>query len=175
MVSRRGNIWILLLVVFLSLFLCGCACSKPSGIPVTVANVVDGDTIKVFYKGKKQLVRLTGIDTPEERFNEKAERDAGSYGIDMNVMIIMGKMATRFTRGIVKKRDTVYLEFDVKRKDEYGRLLAYVWLSDGRMMNELILAEGYGRAYSIPPNLKYRQKFITAQRQAKEKGKGLWK
>ncbi|MFN3265126.1 MAG: thermonuclease family protein, partial [Aquificaceae bacterium] len=55
-----------------------------------------------------------------------------------------------------------------------GRLLAYVWLSDGRMLNEVLVKEGYAMVYTIPPNVKYQERFLQAQRYARENRKGLW-
>ncbi|RME11542.1 MAG: thermonuclease, partial [Aquificota bacterium] len=72
------------------------------------------------------------------------------------------------------KGETVYLEFDVQKTDRYGRLLAYVWLSDGRMLNEVLVKEGYAMVYTIPPNVKYQERFLQAQRYARENRKGLW-
>ena len=62
----------------------------------------------------------------------------------------------------------------MQRYDRYGRVLAYVWLPDGRMLNEVLLKEGYAMLYTVPPNVKYEEKLKKAYREAVEKGKGLW-
>jgi len=69
----------------------------------------------------------------------------------------------------------VRLEFDVQQKDRYGRLLAYVYLPDGRMLNEVLLEEGYAALLTVPPNVKYAERLRKAQKRAVEEGKGLWK
>ena len=59
----------------------------------------------------------------------------------MEEIIKMGRQAKEFTKRLLPKGEKVYLEFDVQKPDKYGRLLAYVWLSDGRMLNEVLDAE----------------------------------
>lgn len=172
--NARKNIRCTILFCVALTLLPGCQPRDPSRTAVTVSSVVDGDTIRVIYRGKKQLVRLTGIDTPEERFNEKAERDAKRLGVDVNLILVLGRRAARFSRSLVRKKGTVFLEFDEKKRDEHGRILAYVWLPDGRMLNEVIVSEGYGKAYEIPPNLKYRERFQMAQEDARAKRRGIW-
>ena len=69
----------------------------------------------------------------------------------------------------------VYLEFDLDTYDQYSRLLAYVYLSDETtMVQELLLSEGYVQVMTIQPNVKYQDRFLTLQRQARESGKGFW-
>jgi len=65
------------------------------------------------------------------------------------------------------------LEFDVERIDPYGRLLACVWLPDGTMFNEVLVREGYAQVATFPPNVKYTDRFLAAQRQARVEGVGL--
>lgn len=59
-----------------------------------------------------------------------------------------------------------------KKTDKYGRLLAYVWLSDGRMLNEVLIREGYAQVYTIPPNVKYQERFFGGPKVCKGKQKG---
>ncbi len=58
-------------------------------------------------------------------------------------------------------------------RDKYGRLLAYVYV-DGKMLNEMILKEGHGRAGTYPPNVKYTDRFYELQREAREENRGGW-
>ncbi len=148
----------------------------PEGrVPCEVVRVVDGDTFHCLLEGKEEVkVRLIGVDTPESSENQKAVRDAQRSGRDVREIVRMGKKSAEFTKSLLPKGSTVYLEFDVQKTDKYGRLLAYVWLSDGRMLNELLVREGYAQVYTIPPNVKYQERFLEAQRKAREEGKGLW-
>jgi len=52
---------------------------------------------------------------------------------------------------VVNKGDYVKLEFDVRKRDRYGRLLAYVYLIDGRMLNKIIITAGYASVMTYPP------------------------
>ena len=87
----------------------------------------------------------------------------------------MGKKATVFVKTLVKKGDTIKIEFDVQQRDRYGRLLGYVYLSDGRMLNEEILKAGYANLMTIPPNVRYEQRFLMAYREARGNRRGLWR
>jgi micrococcal nuclease len=87
----------------------------------------------------------------------------------------MGKRATAFTESLVKKGDKIGIEFDVQQRDKYGRLLGYVYLLDGRMLNEAIVKAGYASLFTYPPNVKYQQRFLKAYREAKERKRGLWR
>jgi micrococcal nuclease len=67
------------------------------------------------------------------------------------------------------------LNFDVEKRDKYGRLLAYVYLSNGKMLNEEIVKAGYANLMTIPPNVRYQERFLKDYREARENRKGLWK
>jgi micrococcal nuclease len=131
------------------------------GPVVTVSRVVDGDTIEIAptVDGLTE-VRLIGVDTPETKDPRTGVQP-------------YGEAAYRFTASALEGEE-VSLEFDVERTDRYGRLLAYVWLPDGRMFNEVLLEEGYAQVATFPPNVKYVEPFEEAQREAREAGRGLW-
>lgn len=140
----------------------------------TILRVIDGDTLKVEIQGQKESVRMIGIDTPESRRNKKAMKDAGRSGQDVETITAMGKEATSFVKGLVRKGDSVGIEFDVQQRDHYGRILGYVYLPDGVMLNEKIIGAGYAQPMTIPPNVKYQARFLKAYREAREKRRGLW-
>ncbi len=140
-----------------------------------VLKIVDGDTLKVRYKGIEESVRLVGIDTPESRPNKKAKNDAQRSGEDLRTITAMGKEATRYVKSLVKPGDTVRIEFDVQKRDKYGRLLAYVYLPNGTMLNEEIVKAGYANVMTVPPNVKYQERFLKDYREARENRRGLWK
>lgn len=142
---------------------------------VVVLRVIDGDTIKINIQGKPESVRLIGIDTPESKANAKAMRDSNRSGQDVAAMISQGKEAAAYTRSRVKKGDTVRLETDMQQRDKYRRLLAYVWLSDGTMLNEAIVRAGYAQSATFPPNVRYQDLFLEAARDARRNGRGLWR
>ncbi len=141
----------------------------------TVVRVVDGDTLKVRYWGKEESIRLIGIDTPESRANKKAKRDAKRSGQDIKTITSMGKRATEYVENLVKTGDLITIEFDAQQRDRYGRLLGYVYLSNGKMLNKEIVKAGYASVMTIPPNIKYQDRFLKAYKEATDNKRGLWK
>jgi len=140
-----------------------------------VTKIVDGDTLKVKYNGQEESIRLIGIDTPESKANKKAKKDAQKSKADIETITTMGKKAANFTATMVKPGDEVKIEYDVRPRDQYGRLLGYVYLSDGKMLNEEIVKAGYANIMTYPPNVKYQERFLKAYRESRENRKGLWK
>lgn len=145
----------------------------PSGLSAAVVTrVVDGDTIYVSVSRRREKVRLIGIDTPEVYPGEKLSRDVRSAGTSRAAIQALGRLSSEFTKRRLDGRN-VGLETDVEKRDQYGRLLAYVWVS-GQLFNMIILREGYAQVYTFPPNVKYAELFLACQREARENGRGLW-
>jgi micrococcal nuclease len=140
----------------------------------TVTRVIDGDVIQVVYGGVEKRVRLIGIDAPESRVDRKAFKDANMSEQDIETIVEMGAEAKAYVNGLIKRGDFITIEFDIKEMDRYGRLLCYVYLSNGKMLNEEIVKAGYANVKTIPPNVKYKDKFLKAFKYAKETKRGLW-
>ncbi|MCX7738986.1 MAG: thermonuclease family protein [Hydrogenothermaceae bacterium] len=168
------------LLVFITLLLnIGCIAEKRESIPkdlkeVAVVRVVDGDTIVVSMDSVEEKVRLIGIDTPESRLNRRAQLQERELNRDVESIVDLGKKAKEFTSSLLRKGDRVYLEFDVQQRDKYGRLLAYVYLPDGRMVNREIICNGYAIPLTIPPNVKHEKEFTECFQRARREKKGLW-
>ena len=124
--------------------------SEAGEYEVLVSRVIDGDTIEVLGG---ERVRYIGIDAPE----------TGEY---------FAAEATEKNRELVEGK-RVRLESDVEDRDEYGRLLRYVWLDD-IMVNAELVRLGYAYSYSLVPNVKYRQLFLQSEREARKLCRGLW-
>ena len=76
---------------------------------------------------------------------------------------------------LVRSGDRISLEYDQQSRNRYGRLLAFVWLADGRMLNEVIICEGYSPAFTrYPFRREYQERFRACAQQARVAGKGLW-
>jgi micrococcal nuclease len=117
--------------------------------------VVDGDTIDATPAvNGRESVRLIGVDTPES--GQPYAEEASSF------------------TGERLRGHQVALEFDVARIDPYNRLLAYVYLPDGTMFNETLVSEGYAQVATFPPNVKYTDRLVAAQQEARVAGRGLW-
>ena len=141
----------------------------------TVVRVVDGDTLKIEMNGHEEAVRLIGIDTPESKINKKAKKDAVKTNHDIETITAMGREAARYVRTLIRKGDTVSIEFDVQKRDKYNRLLVYAYLSDGKMLNEEIIKAGYANVMTYPPNVKYQERFVKAYREARDTKRGLYR
>ena len=126
------------------------------GVFTTVVSVVDGDTIKI--EGGA-IVRYIGMNTPETVAPNKPVECMGREASAKNKELVQGK--------------TVELERDVSQRDRYGRLLRFIWIGD-TMINEVLVREGYAQVSTYPPDVKYQERFIEAQRLAIAERKGLW-
>ncbi|HUP70556.1 MAG TPA: thermonuclease family protein [Acidimicrobiales bacterium] len=131
----------------------------PRGNSARVVAVVDGDTVDVAWGGRRERLRLLGVDTPE---TVDISRPVGCYGPE----------ASAFTKRRLSGR-TVRLSFDRQRRDRYGRLLAYVEL-DGRRFNDELLAGGYARLLVIPPNGLHGRAMLDQELAARAARRGLW-
>ncbi len=140
----------------------------------TVTRIIDGDILQALYGEREERIRLIGIDTPESRVNKRAKRDENMSEQDIKTIIEMGRNAKKYVDGLIKRGDYINIEFDVQKRDKHGRLLCYVYLSNGKMLNEEILKDGYAVIMTIPPNVKYKDIFSRAYNQAKERKAGLW-
>lgn len=156
--------------LFLMLFSISAAAAEKA----VVKRIIDGDTISVFFDGKLHKVRLIGIDTPESTKNNKAYRNSNRSGKDIKAIISQGKQVKAFLKTLLQKGDPVFLEFDIDKHDKYGRILAYVYLSDGRFLNNLIISSGYAYPLTIAPNVKYKNLFLKSFQSARENKIGLW-
>lgn len=127
-----------------------------------VTKVVDGDTFWVDNNIADGLkIRLIGVDAPESRNVFKKKKQP--YGLESKAYLTK-----------LLNDQYVRLEFDVDSLDQYGRTLAYAYLENGDMVNELIVKTGNGIVMTIAPNVKYEDLFTTGQRQARENSLGLW-
>lgn len=127
---------------------------------IPVLRVVDGDTIHVLRHGRDVTIRLIGMDTPEVDW----------YGGEAECF---GARAGRFLTDLLDG-ERVRLEFDEERIDPYGRTLAYVYLDDGRSVNELLVRRGHATVTIFEPNDRYEDRLRAAEAGARSSGAGLW-
>jgi micrococcal nuclease len=122
-----------------------------------VRQVYDGDSLAL---STGEQVRYVGVDAPEiDRQGGKSDFLAHEAR-QFNVTLVQGK--------------PVRLEFDQERNDHHGRVLAYVFLESGDMVNELLARKGFARVLPKPPNLKYFSLLLGAQRKAMAERVGIW-
>jgi micrococcal nuclease len=128
--------------------------------------VVDGDTIHVRVGSRLEKVRYIGVNAPEIPHPEaRGWREGGARAFSVNRQLVAGK--------------AVRLELDLGRRDSWGRLLAYVWVKRARarryqMANAEMVRRGFAQVMTIPPNVKYQERFLKLQREAREARRGLW-
>lgn len=143
-----------------------------------VVKHVDGDTVHVkFEDGRIEKLRFIGVDAPELA-NEY--REAEFYAEE----------ASKYLRDLIYGK-TIYLEKDVSDRDQYNRLLRYVWLESAldnvdfdnitkadlanHMVNAKLLAEGYAKLVTFPPDVKYHDFLRDFNKEARKNGLGLWR
>lgn len=133
-----------------------------NGEKVLVTRVVDGDTIVV--EGNRK-VRYIGVDTPE---TVDPRRPVGCFG----------KEASAENKKLVEGK-TVILTKDVSETDQFGRLLRLVYLplEDGNLLfvNDYLVREGFAKASTYPPDVKFVEQFRQAEEEARVNNRGLWK
>jgi micrococcal nuclease len=131
----------------------------PSRATAFVSRVVDGDTVEVQLGGETEDVRYIGVDTPE---TVKPGAPVECFG----------PQASAFNHRLVERR-RVRLVFGVERRDDYGRLLAYVYLGE-RFVNAELVRRGLAETLTIPPNDRFAARLKALEIAAARAGRGLW-
>ena len=124
--------------------------------PARVQRVVDGDTVRLAGIGS---VRLIGVDTPEV-YGERVE--------------CFGPEASAFARDLLRPGGRVRYRVGTEARDRYRRLLVYLWLPDGRLVNRLLVTRGYATTLTIAPNDQLAASFARAERGARAARRGIW-
>jgi len=165
--SKLNKIFLLLLtasiVILIGYFLPHkSSCIKEVQALYRVVKVIDGDTIKVDVGGEIETVRLIGIDTPEIANYYNPRED------------YFGPEAARYAKQILENQ-SVYLIPDPMQsnRDKYNRLLRYVFLEDGTLINAKLIKEGFAFNYIYEP-FQLMKQFDYLEKRAKENQLGLW-
>jgi endonuclease YncB( thermonuclease family) len=141
----------------------GVASAEVASGSASVVRVVDGDTVDVqFGELGTERLRLIGIDTPEVVDPRKPVqcfgREASAHAHDL----LDGQVVS------------VELDASQGERDVYGRLLAYVWLADGRNFGEVMIADGFAHEYTYDQPYVHLDAFRVAQEGAIANQLGLW-
>lgn len=158
------------ILVALLLFVQLCACQQAEAISGRVTWVHDGDTIEVEHIGR---VRLLGIDSPEKEASGRDRFYRHRFQISPSTLRTVARQATDFVIQHSRNR-TVNLTFDRERKDVHGRTLAYVYLSDGRLLNQLLVEEGLAAVFRRA-DFELKDQFLAAESKARNHKRGLWR
>ena len=128
-----------------------------------VLRVIDGDTIVVSLLGKKNVVRLIGINAPESVHPTKKLQCYGKESSDKLNSILLNKY-------VLMMSDPV-----VGNYDKYNRLLRYVYLLNGKSINKIMINLGYSYEYTYKKQkYKFRKLFIASEKRARKRKLGLW-
>jgi micrococcal nuclease len=132
--------------------------------------ISDGDTISVEGVG---VVRLIGIDCPEKVESDRDWHYLRLGSCDWNSLRDVAESARlRVMELCLDKR--VRLVTGEQKYDRYGRLLAYVWLPDGRMLNQLMLEEGRAIVYRRF-DFAGKETFLKLEGKARNNRLGMWR
>ena len=129
---------------------------SPTGGQAIVVAVLDGDTI-VISGGQK--VRYAGLNTPESHHPDKLPEYCSREAFEANRRLVAGQ--------------SVRLEYDARRRDRYGRLLAYVYVNS-LFVNAELIRQGFAQVSTYKENQRYHQEFEHLQQQAIAGRRGLW-
>ncbi len=136
-----------------------------AAIPVDLASVTDGDSLDVVIDGREEQVRLVGIDARE---SGGPYQDVECYGPE----------AADFLRRLLAIDGKLYLEKDREDRDQYGRMLRWVWADFGTgnvyLLNEALVRAGFAERFRDTPNRRYVDEMIDAESFAQGYGLGLW-
>ncbi|HEY5153025.1 MAG TPA: thermonuclease family protein [Candidatus Saccharimonadales bacterium] len=169
---RKRQGWLALLILVIAGLLLG---SQKSGLVgqagrtavdnrpglYSINHFVDGDTIAVNMNGKVEKVRLVGVDTPE---THKPNTPVQCYG----------PAAAAFTKTTIGGNRVRLVSDSLSTdRDRYDRLLRYVYLLDGTLLNEKLIQNGYGFYYPYFPFTKS-ARFSADEQAAMAARKGLW-
>jgi len=152
--GRHGKAYSTALVICLLLMAAGYA---PAQTWHTVKWVEDGDTI-ILKTG--EWIRYLGINAPEIAHADSKAQPYGYQARAFNKKLLRGSK--------------IRLEFDIERYDQYGRMLAYVFLPDGSFVNSRLLENGLAFYLYRMPNVKHAKILYPAQLAAMQSKKGLW-
>jgi len=125
-------------------------------VEARIIEINDGDTVTLSVNNNIFRARLIGIDAPE-----MGQRP-------------WGEKAKRHLERLVKPAEKIIIETDIERLDKYNRLLVYLFKEDGTFINEKMLLDGYAVLLTIPPNVKYVDRFVKAEKTARRLKKGIW-
>ena len=116
-----------------------------------IVKFVDGDGIILedIVSKKEFEVRLYGIDAPEMNYCKKIKKDEIELQVPAALLIKLGYLSFNFLKDQVNLSDVCTLVQEQNNLvDKYGRLLGYLILNDGRVLNEIMIKEGYAKPYN---------------------------
>lgn len=169
---KRMNIYLILPV--LMLFTLSLSADTVS---CSLLQVEDGDTLVIDLNGTPTRVQLLGIDAPEDVANPKLMRDTGRTGIGADLLLELGRLATRHLQQLISPATKVNVEGDLKRSDKYGRIPVIVSLpGEEHSLNAAMVRQGYAITLNAPSIADgVLAELLQLEEQARRERTGLWK
>jgi endonuclease YncB( thermonuclease family) len=127
-----------------------------------VERVIDGDTLTLNMNGKKETLRLIGMDTPETVDPRKP------------VQCFAKEASAKAKEMLTGKRVRIEADPSQGERDKYNRLLRYIFLEDGTFFNKVMIEDGYAHEYTYNIPYRYQSEFKEAETRARESKRGLW-
>lgn len=174
----RVSYWLIALAILLSvLFFALDKRDEPvEFLQAKIIHVVDGDTMDFvvlsenekfssFQVGQEYRLRLIGIDAPESVHPDASKNSE------------LGELASVYASDTLLDKE-VTIEFDTSLYDRYGRVLGYIWtdsaVDKSTLFNEKIVEDGWAILDTVPPNVKYADRFASAMEKARNNDVGIW-
>lgn len=151
---KRLALWAALALTALAAATLRLPAATPERFSATLTAITDGDTVKLLIQGRQEKCRLIGIDAPE-----LAQHPWGQGARAAMAKLLSGRALS--------------VEIDVQERDRYGRLLIYLF-ANGTLVNETMILQGNAQLYTVPPNVRYVERFRRAQEQARAALRGIW-
>lgn len=147
----------------------------PQGESARVVSVIDGDSVRLRYRGRVESVRLLGIDTPETKHSPRLASRAAKNRRSPSQEARMGEKARSVMLSMIKPGSEVFLTFDQSQgpRDRHGRMLAYLSTAEGLMVNREMVVRGMAQVYRRF-KFRYRKQWRELEDQARRDRVGLW-
>ena len=156
-------------LLFLCLFFISYAVQAGENIKSELLYVIDGDTAKF----KHSICRFAYIDTPEKKNNAKSRKESAKYNIPLDKMYDAGRMATRYTKSLLRKGRTYSIQ--ITGKDRYDRSICVIYLDNHKAVNDMLVENGFAKPFWRYIPLSKKNKFKALSIRAKNNKKGLWR
>jgi micrococcal nuclease len=144
------GVMLVLVIIFFTI-------NQPNKIAVDLVQCVDGDTVWLLVDQEVEKIRFLSIDAPEINNNDPMGLIVGEYACDR-----------------MSSADSLKIELDKKaHRDNYDRLLVWMWVDDQLLQLELV-SKGYAKVAYLYDDYKYNQKLLDAEKNAKASELGIW-
>lgn len=153
----------------------GSATATQASLSYPLEKIEDGDTLVLSVEGESVRVQLLGIDAPEDTHNPKFKSDLGKTEIQAETLLLLGKAATEHMRTLVNEGEPIIIQGELRAPDRYGRSPAIISNSEGRLLSEAMVQDGFAVAMSpSEEDNEFFRRLDRLERFARKSNNGLW-